>query len=203
MTGDLLVRLLNARDGVRQATAFGLLALVGIGVAFAGYATLSSTIELGRDLYAQREIADRLKAVAAMKPVLLKQAERAPSAQDSESFLQGESEALVRSNLQAEIGAIAAAQGANLISISNVSAVEKSGVRYLGVGIDLSGTVETVHNTIFAIETSAPLVIQSASVWLSGGTHEGATQPPELTAQLQVYGALKPDIATSASGVAP
>lgn len=201
--GDLLVRLLNAGAAARRATAFGSLALVGLVVTLLVYALLSSTFGLARDLLVKRELAGRLQAIAAMKPALLKQAEQAPSAQDGDGFLQGENEALVRSNLQAQIGTIATVQGATLISISNAPAIDQSGLRYLGVDVDLSGTVETVHDTISSIETTSPLVIRNASVWVSGGEQEGATQAPELTAQLQVYGALKPEAGRPAGKAAP
>lgn len=201
---DLLFRLVNAPPTIRRATALGLLVVAGAAAGSLCFAALSSTRQLQRDLQDRREMAGRLQAIAALKPSLLAQAQARPSLGGDAEFMVGESVAVIRGNMQAQANAIVTAQGANLISVSNSPAIESDGVSYLGIDIDLSGTVEAVHNTVFALESAKPFIVRSASFWLSGPPQEpGATQPPELTAQLHVFGVVRPETVSPADQPAP
>ncbi len=201
---SLLFQLVNAPPAVQRLAALGLAAALCLGVASTGYIALSVIGQLERDVQDKRELAGRLQAVAALKPALLAQAQAKLLPSDSAEFLAGESVAVVRGSMQAQASAIASAQGANLLSVSNGPEMESHGVRYLGIDIDFSGTVEAVHNTVLALEASQPLIVRSASFWLSGPPQTpGAAQPSELTAQIHVFGALRPDAAPATDKAAP
>lgn len=199
---DPLFHLVNAPRSTRRAVALGLLSAACTLVALLGFAALSSTWRLEQELRDKRELAGRLKAITVLKPALLAQVQAEPAR--AEDFLEGGSVAMARGALQAQASTLASAQGANLLSTSNGPEISIDGVRYLGIDIDLSGTVETVHNTVFALEMARPLIVRSASFWLSGAPQgPDTTQPPELTAQLQVFGALQPEITGSAGKAGP
>jgi hypothetical protein len=54
--------------------------------------------------------------------------------------------------------------------------------------------MEAVHDTIFAIESSGPMLIRDASIWLSGYEQAAeTTQAPEISAQIRIYGPQRPD----------
>jgi hypothetical protein len=191
--------IVNAPKRTRQAMALGVfLAFVGAAVGVAWFA-LSGNRKAWLNIQEKRQTLGRLQAIAALKPSLLQQDNF--SMENRPDFLDGESEAVVRGNLQSELGAISAAQRANLLSVGNVPDLEINGSRYIGVRADLSGTIEAVYNSIVAIETTAALSISEASVWRSGtGLTGDATKAPEISAQIHVYGALSPELQNLAAG---
>lgn len=202
MTADPLTRIVNAPRRARQAIALGLF-MLAITI-FAGTVWLAtSSIRQARfDVQEKREMLGRLQAIAALKPALLKEDQIA--AGNKSDFLEGESEAVVRGNLQAQLNAIFSAQNANLLSIGNTPDLDIDGARYIGIRADLSGTVEAIHNSILAVETSRALLINQASIWQSGPVQgAGAAQPPEISAQIHIYGALSPSFQARAAGAAP
>lgn len=198
---DPTSRLVNAPLRTRRLTALLLLAIcIAAGIGFSRVA-LSSLTTLRAQILEKRETIGRLQAIAALKPLLVQES-TAPLPTAREDFLEGDSEAVVRGNMQAHI--IVNEQDANLLSVSNVPDVEIDGARYVGIRADLAGTVDAIHNAIFAMETSKPLIIREASIWLSGPDQmPGATLAPQISAQIRVYGALRPDFAAAEAKAEP
>jgi hypothetical protein len=168
------------------------------------WVAVSSVAQTGQAIQEKREIVGRLRAVAALKPALMQiEAAGAPSV-GSEDFLEGDSEAVVRGNMQTRLTEIVSARNASLTSVSNVPELDLNGARYIGIRADLTGTMEAIHDTIFAIESSGPMLIRDASIWLSGYEQTSeATQAPEISAQIRIYGALRPDFAMPDPKVQP
>ena len=204
MMANLVSRTINASLATRRAIALALLFIAFGAIAGIVWLGAGSIARQRLEIVEKRETAGRLQAIAALKPGLEQEASLATSAAASEDFLEGESEAVIRANLQAQLNSIAAAQNATLQSVSNLPELEIDGARFIGMRADLSGTVEAVHNTVFAIETVKPLVIRDTSIWLSGADQGiGATQAPEISTQIRIYGALSPDLKSPAAQVAP
>ena len=193
--------LVNTPLRTRRLTALLLLVIcIAAGIGFS-WVALSSLTTLRAQILEKRETIGRLQAIAALKPLLVQES-TAPLPTAREDFLEGDSEAVVRGNMQAHI--IVNEQDANLLSVSNVPDVEIDGARYVGIRADLAGTVDAVHNAIFAMETSKPLIIREASIWLSGPDQmPGATLAPQISAQIRVYGALRPDFAAAEAKAEP
>lgn len=200
---DPTSRLVNAPLRTRRLTALLLLVIcIAAGTGFSWVALSSLTSQRAQNLE-KRETIGRLQAIAALKPLLMQES-AAPLPTAREDFLEGDSEAVVRGNMQAHINTVVSEQKASLLSVSNVPDVEIDGARYVGIRADLAGTVDAVHNAIFAMETSKPLIIREASIWLSGPDQiPGATLAPQISAQIRVYGALRPDFAAAEAKATP
>jgi hypothetical protein len=199
VTLNPIIWIINAPKKIRQAIAGGVfLVLVGmiLGVA---WLAVSSIQEARQNIRDKREMLGRLQAIATLRPALLQ--EDSFGVENSADFLEGGNEALARGNLQAKLTAIASAQNANLLSIGNVPDLEINGSRYIGLRVDLAGPMDAVYNVVVAIETAAVVFINEASIWDSGaGQAGGATAPPEISAQIHVYGALSLDLQKLAAG---
>lgn len=194
-----MIWIVNAPKRTRQVVALGVFLLSIGAIVGVAWLALSSVREAQLTILEKRETLGRLKAIAALKPSLL--VEDDFSAETRSDFLDGESEAVVRGNLQAQLGAISSAQHASLLSVGNVPDIEINGSRYIGVRADLSGTIEAIYNSIVAIETLAPVFVSEASIWRSSvGQTARATQAPEISAQIHVYGALSPKLLATGTG---
>lgn len=200
---DPLARVINAPLRVRRLTALLLLlACLAAGIGLSWLA-LTSLTGLRAEIREKRETIGRLQAIAALKPLLVQEGSAAvPTVR--EDFLEGDSEAVMRGNMQTSLTAMVGEGNVNLLSTSNIPDLEIDGARYVGIRADLSGTVDAVHNAIFAIETSRPLIIREASIWLSGPDQlPGATDAPRISAQIRIYGALRPDFKAPELKAAP
>jgi general secretion pathway protein M len=163
-------------------------------IGFIFWSATAFLTQLQVDVREKRETLGRLGSVAALKSALMQQ-ERAGTPVDTHDFLDGESVAIVRGNMQTQVSALISAQSANLLSAGNAPEMTIDGADYLGMRVDISGTLEAVHNAIFAIESSGPLIIRDITMWVSGGDPTGrGIEAPELSAQIQVYGAVKPNL---------
>lgn len=196
---DPTSRIVNASLRTRRFMALLLLLVCLVAGVGLSWIAVSSLTGLRADIREKRETIGRLQAIVDLKPALMRESASALPT-EREDFLEGDSEAVVRGNMQTHLTRIVSDQNANLLSVSNVPELEIDGARYVGIRADLSGTVDAVHNAIFAIETSKPLIIREASIWLSGPDQlPGATQAPQISAQIRIYGALRPDFKVPAA----
>lgn len=185
---DPVVAIVNAPLRFRQALAVGLLLAGVCASVLLVWWTVASLAALRSQVVEKRETIGRLQAIVALKEALQHEGDAAlPGA--GQNFLEGQTEAVVRGNIQTKLGNLIGTQGASLISISNASDMDIGNVRYLGVRADLSGTVEAVRNAILSIETTTPMIVRTASIWLSSSAG-GGVEAPQLTAQISVYGPL-------------
>jgi hypothetical protein len=193
MMADPVSRIINLPLWRRRILALAVLILVSGGFALLSWSALAA---LGNSISAVEEkrlMLGRLQAMAALKPSLERD-RLAIAADDTAGFLDGETEAVVRGNMQTRLTAIASTTSATLLSIGNISPYEVDGVRYIGMRVDLSGPVEAIHGMIFEIEAGRPaFIIRQASIWTGGG-QQATSSPPEISAQLQVYAPLRPDV---------
>jgi general secretion pathway protein M len=201
---DPVSRVVRASPRARRVIALGLLAAVAALAGCLTWLAVSSIGALQREIAYKRETLGRFQAIVALKPALLRDSTAGAVPQDSGDFLEGKSEAIALSNMQRQLSSIFSDQRANLVSISNIPELRVGDARYVGIRADLSGSVDAVYNAIFAIEISKSLIIRSASMWVSDvGQGPAATQAPEIFAQVQVYGALRPELATPAAKAEP
>lgn len=104
-------------------------------------------------------------------------------------FLEGETEAIQLANLQSLLAAIAAAQSLRVRSARTLPARERSGLRLLGVRIQLHAEIGPLQKTLHDIEAKRPLlIIEAVQIsHVSGG--EAADPSLILDARLDVFGA--------------
>lgn len=189
---DSRTALLNAPRPLRRSVALAaalLLAALAAGAALLVEAALAARAD---QIAAARQKLGTLQLLLAADP-----GPAATPATDGASaeFLPGDSTPLIQAALQARLGEIAAASGADLLAVGNTPLVERDGTRFAGLRASLTGTNGEIVETIFAIESAVPyLTIRTARIdanTLPGD--EGAGDPTLLLMQVEVEGALPPD----------
>lgn len=105
-------------------------------------------------------------------------------------FIEAPSLVLARAALQGRINAIAKANNVLVASAGNLPDLDEGGSMMIGLRIDFSGTYLDVNKTVHAIETSMPpLLVKEMDVRAAGVAKAGT--PPELAAQLRIFGAVR------------
>jgi hypothetical protein len=201
----MLSAILNAPPVVRRSIA---LAIAAAAVGVAGWIVseaLSSAASAKAEIEEKRELLGQLQSVAALAKRLDNAAVSDPAAATNPEFLTGESEAVIRGGLQTRLNAIAVANGVTVLSAGNAPVLSEAGVDFIGLRANFSGTLEGVHNAIFAIETSLPvLFIREANLRTTDvGPAVGRTRDSELFAEILFYGPLQAKLAPPTAGAKP
>jgi hypothetical protein len=144
------------------------------------------------ELLRQSEILSRLKGIAAYEPT-------EPPAFALENsvneYLPGPNEGVAIANLQARLKSFAQTTGMMLRSIQGLPARTEGATRLIGARLDVSGTIQSVHRLVFAIEDVRPfLFINNATLRMPqhGMNPNAAPSEPIIEAQLEVLGAFRP-----------
>lgn len=198
---ELLITVMNLPRNAQRMIAFTLLALVV--VVFAALAlslwsvisTKHSSIEdLRGELY-------RLEQAISRQP-----AEALTIFDDPpDLFLEGDSIAVLQAKLQERVSLVAAASGATIASMSGTSQMQVVGAAYVGLRVDLEGSLVAIHGVIRQLETSMPpLIIPKAAIRSNNMFAQGKLDGPILlSAQITIYSAVRPELATVASRATP
>jgi len=110
-------------------------------------------------------------------------------------FLSGQSETIIRADLQKRFMAAAASHQIGVISVGNVPNFLKNQVNYAGLQANISGTIEQLQQLLIELETTNPILFIT-ELTIRAPASFNSEQPstaPQLEAQLRVYGALRPD----------
>lgn len=190
--------ILNASLTIRRLIALALAALAACVLAWVALAAFDSVASVQARIEENRELLGQLQSVAAL-------AQRVGGASQvtaaDPEFLSGESEAIIRGGLQTRLNAIAAINGASVLSAGNAPALSEGGVDFIGLRANLSGPLEGIHNAVLAIETSLPvLFIREATLRTTDvRPASGRTGDPELFADILFYGPLQTPVAPANS----
>ena len=133
----------------------------------------------------------QLRALVALAPMPAHAA--APEA--GPEFLAGGNPALVQAAFQNRLRAIAAASGAELLTIENAPLVERDGATFAGLRASLVGSNDELLETVFLIETAEPyLMIRTARIGPAAESRPAAQEgPAKLMMQIHFEGALAPE----------
>lgn len=102
----------------------------------------------------------RLKKIAAAEDILLKRMEEIKQQQSENRHLRaGDTPALASADLQKFVGDKVKETGGNLISTQVVPARQEEQFTRIAIKVRLSGTIETLRDTLYAIESARPLLI--------------------------------------------
>lgn len=186
----LLTRLINAPMRAQKCAAAALMALGLALVCALGASAFAYVRGKQTQLTDLRERAGRLEQVVAMKGSAVPAPGDTANAQGRALFLEAQSITIGRANLQSRMDAIAQSNGLLLSSAGDVPDLEESGLKLIGLRVDLSGGYDGVHKAILDLETSMPpLMVRELAVRLISG--EGADRPMELAAQIKIFGAFR------------
>ncbi len=201
----MLAAILNAPPMARRSIALAIAAAVACIAGWLVFAAFDSVASAKADIEEKRELLGQLQGVAALAKRLDSGATSDPAAATNPEFLTGESEAVIRGGLQTRLNAIAAASGVTVLSAGNAPVLSEAGVDFIGLRANFSGPLEGVHNAIFAVETSLPvLFIREANLrTMDLGPAAGRTRDSELFAEILFYGPLQAKLAPPTARAKP
>ena len=142
----------------------------------------------------QRAILVRLNAIAAQRATVADLA--AQSASDgSAEFLQGGNDGVAAANLQTLVKGMVESKGARLRSVRTLPTKPQDDMKFIGVQLEITGTIQALYQAVRTIETAKPfLFIEDA---LLRPTQRVAIIPPGMSAeptidaQLDIVGAMQ------------
>ncbi|MEX3012097.1 type II secretion system protein GspM [Hoeflea sp. TYP-13] len=188
-----MIWLLNSSKAVQRTLAIGILLLALSGIALTITGALTSVIRAQNSLDEKRQLLGHLQMITKQLPLVAEQTAASNEAASRE-FLSGESESLIRANLQQRFKQIASAQRVSVISVGNAPDFVRNEVTYAGLQANLSGSIENLHKTLLALESSKPILFVTKLTVRStdGLSLKKPVAEPVLVAQLRLYGALRP-----------
>lgn len=126
--------------------------------------------ELRAEIGRQRELLARFEAYAANEKDAEAEAARSETAKASGIFLAGETDALRTASLQAQVRAIAEAQGVRLVSARSAPPQERDGLQLTTVQAEFDADLRQLQAILLAVEAGRPhLFLQSVQVAPAGG----------------------------------
>ena len=142
----------------------------------------------------QRAILMRLNAITVQRATVADLA--AQSASDgSAEFLQGGNDGVAAANLQTLVKGMVEPTGARLRSIRTLPTKPREDMKFIGVQLEITGTIEAVYQAVRTIETAKPfLFIEDALLRPTqrvAMTPPGMSAEPTIDAQLDIVGAMQ------------
>jgi hypothetical protein len=142
----------------------------------------------------QRAILVRLNAIAAQRATVADLA--AHSASDgSAEFLQGGNDGVAAANLQTLVKGMVESTGARLRSVRTLPTKPQDDMKFIGVQLEITGTIQAVYQTVRSIETAEPyFFIEDAQLRPTqrvAVTPTGMSAEPTIDAQLDIVGAMQ------------
>jgi hypothetical protein len=142
----------------------------------------------------QRAVLARLNAIAAQRATVAGLA--AQSASDgSAEFLQGGNDGVAAANLQTLVKGMVEPTGARLRSVRTLPTKPREDMKFIGVQLEITGTIQAVYQTVRTIESAKPfLFIEGALLRPTqrvAMTPPGMGAEPTIDAQLDIVGAMQ------------
>ncbi len=189
-----MIWLLNCPRFLQRTIAAGFVILIGASIAFGATVAVSSLFETRNSINDKRQLLGRLQSIAKQLPVAIEETAASNQAA-SQEFLSGESETLIRANLQQRFNQIAGTQKLSVISVGNAPDFTRNEITYTGLQANVSGNIANLHKTLLALESSRPILfITNLTIRSTDGlSTQAPVAEPILVAQLRLYGALRPE----------
>ncbi len=184
---DILVRILNLPIAVQRKIAASLFALACAAVFLSLYLVYSVFAQQYETLAEGRLMLARLDRLIASDASNSSSTLSVSQSQGPE-FLSGSNDAIIQASLQSKFNAIAAVEGATVISSGAIAAAEKDGLRYLALRATIEGPTKAIYNTLFQIEMAKPYLIIDELTIRGPASNQNAEGPISLSAQVVFSG---------------
>ncbi len=141
------------------------------------------------EIEGKRQLLARYTAIAARHAIAREKSDRANARLAGGALLDSGSETLASADLQKKLKALASQRRASLRSANRLANRERNGNTYVGIRIQLNGSLEAIHTTIYGIENGSPFMFINAAQ-LNAGQSRRATPDagqPMIDARLDVY----------------
>jgi hypothetical protein len=141
----------------------------------------------GAEILRHRQTLGRLEALLARAEEIDRRLLLANSGQNAGLFLQAPSPAMMTARLQRQLQEIIAASQARFIRASEIPPLERDGITYAGIRLELSGSVESLARTVASIESVLPMLfVERAEFGGDLGAAHRADRPPVHTLKIDV-----------------
>jgi len=184
------------RDNVWFHRVVFVAANLAAAVVILGIATLIVDFFGDRDaeIAEQHALLGRLKTLVAQESRIQAVARDIEAKLQGAEFLHGVNDGVVNADLQTRVKGIAEAAGARVRSVQALPAKNVAQVRYVGARIDIYGSLQSIHRTVYAVENEKPyLFVTAASLRPLAAVNRPGAQEPILQAQLDVVGVVATD----------
>lgn len=189
-----MINLINSPPAVRRTIALlVLLVLVGL-IVTTGIVAVLSIEKAHTEIREQRLALGRLQSAISQMSNWNDSSDLVNSSA-SFGFLDGQSETIIRADLQKRFMTAATGQQVGVISVGNVPNFIKNQVNYAGLQANVSGTIEQLQKLLIELETTNPILFITELTIRAPQSFDSKRSrvAPQLEAQLRVYGALRPD----------
>jgi general secretion pathway protein M len=152
-------------------------------------------VDRDRQIAEQRALLGRLRAMVAQEPHIQAIARDLDAKLQGGEFLHGPNDGVVNADLQTRLKGIAEAAGARVRSVQTLPAKNIAQIRYMAARIDIYGPLQSIHGTVYAVESGKPYhFVAAASIRPAAAINRpGVAQEPVLQAQLDIVGAVQTD----------
>jgi hypothetical protein len=141
----------------------------------------------------QRAVLVRLNAIVAQRATVAGLAAHLAS-DGSAEFLQGANDGVAAANLQTLVKGMVEPTGARLRSVRTLPTKPEEGMKFIGVQVEITGTIQTVYQSVRSVETAKPFLfivgaLLKPSQQIAMVRSEKSTAPI-IDAQLDIVGAM-------------
>lgn len=189
-----LISLMNAAPFCRRLVAGTILLVIIILVVMLLMMAISRLSGMRDDIQALRE--ERFQIQTAISRARLQTAKPLPQTDGNPLLIAGASLSVVQANLYQLLNQTAQTSGAAITSISSMPSQQRAGLNYVGIRMDIEGTISAVHETIQRIESMVPaLIVEKVQLRaISAINGDELSAPVSVAGQLNVLGALDPSV---------
>jgi len=196
-----LISLMNAAPPHRRLIAGTLLLVIIVPGIFLFLTAMARFSYMRANIQALREEQYQIQTV--IDRARLQAANPMPQNDGNSPFIGGDSLSVVQANLYQALNQTAQSSGATITSISSLPSQQRDDLNYVGIRMDIEGTMASVHETVRRIEAMVPaLIVEKAQLHATSRTVEGdLSEPVSVAGQLILLGALDPSVSSIESNV--
>lgn len=144
---------------------------------------------LDRDIEARRFLLGKYAGVLTRVGYSEEKARDVVSKLDRSELLETAPDAVIAANLQSRIAELARQSSLQTHSMQVLPARNDSKIKWIGVGVTLTGAAENIANMFALIEGAKPyLFIESLALSAQAASLSGSETPATLVADFEVYG---------------
>lgn len=142
----------------------------------------------------QRGVLARLNAIAAQRAAVSNLAAQSVSDGNAE-FLQGGNDGVAAANLQTLVKGMVEPTGARLRSVRTIPAKLDEGMKFIGVQVEITGTIQAVYQSVSSVESAKPFLFIVGALLKPtqqvAMVRPGMSAVPTIDAQLDIVGAMQ------------
>jgi general secretion pathway protein M len=145
----------------------------------------------------QRVLLIRLNAIASQRATVERLAAQSATDVSRGEFLEGANDGVAAANLQTLLKGMVEPTGARLRSVRALPTKLAENIKFIGVQLEMTGTIRAVYQAIHTVETAKPLLFVAGALLKptqqTAARLDASSAEPTIDAQLDVVGAMQID----------